>query len=103
MKVEHWNVQTDGPLSEQAMRKKLQDRGYSLTCYHYPPGTYFPDHTHEFDKIDAVLAGQFRMTIDSQSVVLKAGDCLVVPKRVIHSAEVVGSETVVSLDAIRNQ
>jgi mannose-6-phosphate isomerase-like protein (cupin superfamily) len=103
MKVEHWNIQTDGPLSEQAMRNKLRDRGYSVTCYHYPPSTYFPDHTHEVDKIDAVLAGQFRMTMDGQSFVLKAGDCLAVPKRVIHSAEVVGNETVVSLDAVRNR
>ena len=72
-----------------------------MNCYVYPPGTYFPDHTHEVDKIDGVLSGQFRMTMYGQSLVLKAGDCLSVPHGVMHSAEVVGSEPVISLDAIK--
>ena len=41
------------------------------------------------------------MTMAGQSVVLKAGDCLAVPKGELHSAEVVGNEPVVSLDAVR--
>jgi mannose-6-phosphate isomerase-like protein (cupin superfamily) len=67
----------------------------------YPAGTYFPDHSHDIDKIDAVLSGGFRMTMDGISVVLEAGDCLAVPCGAVHSAEVVGDEPVVSLDATR--
>lgn len=99
--VEHWNVGTDGKLTESSMRKKLERRGYSVTRYIYPPGTYFPDHTHEVDKIDAVLAGQFMMRMAGESVILKAGDALAVPRDALHRAEVVGSESVVSLDAVR--
>jgi quercetin dioxygenase-like cupin family protein len=103
MQVKHWNSQTDGELTEQAMRDKLAQLGYQVTRYVYPAGTYFPDHTHGLDKIDAVLAGRFRMTMQGQSVILEAGDCLAVPKGEVHSAEVVGSEPVISLDAIRVQ
>lgn len=99
--VEHWNVGTDGKLTESSMRKKLERRGYSVTRYIYPPGTYFPDHTHEVDKIDAVLAGQFMVRMEGESVILKAGDALAVPRDALHRAEVVGSESVVSLDAVR--
>jgi quercetin dioxygenase-like cupin family protein len=99
--VEHWNVGTDGKLTESSMRKKLERRGYSVTRYIYPPGTYFPDHTHEVDKIDAVLAGQFMVRMAGESVILKAGDALAVPRDALHRAEVVGSESVVSLDAVR--
>jgi mannose-6-phosphate isomerase-like protein (cupin superfamily) len=53
------------------------------------------------DKIDAVLAGRFRMTMLGESVVLERGDCLAVPQGVLHSAEVVGDAPVVSLDAVR--
>jgi mannose-6-phosphate isomerase-like protein (cupin superfamily) len=35
------------------------------------------------------------------SVILEAGDALAIPKGEIHSAEVVGSESVVSLDAVK--
>ena len=101
MEIEHWDPDTDGPLDEQSMRRKLNARGYSVSRYVYPPGTYFPPHTHDMDKIDGVLSGRFRMTMDGGSVVLEAGDCLSVPRGTVHSAEVVGSEAVVSLDAIK--
>ncbi len=101
MQVEHWNQENDGPLSEQTMQIKLEQRGYHVTRYVYPPGTYFPEHTHNVDKIDGVLSGQFRMTMGGQSTILQAGDCLAVPKGAVHSAEVVGAEPVISLDAIK--
>lgn len=101
MTVEHWNPETDGVLSEATMQRKLEARGYAVTRYVYPSGTYFPDHTHGADKIDGVLAGRFRMTMGKTSVILEAGDCLFVPRDAVHSAEVVGIEPVVSLDAVR--
>ena len=101
MQIEHWHPERDGELSETNMRRKLEDRGYRVSKYVYPPGTYFPDHDHGVDKIDGVLAGRFRMSMNGSSIVLQAGDLLVVPKHVFHSAEVVGDESVVSLDAVR--
>ena len=101
MQIEHWNTDRDGPLSEAAMRAKLEQRGYRVSRYVYPPGTFFPPHDHGVDKIDGVLAGRFRMTMQDREVVLEAGDLLVVPKHVMHTAEVVGNEPVVSLDAVK--
>ena len=102
MMVEHWNIKNDGSFSEAALKKKLEKKGYDVTRYVYLPGTHFPDHTHAIDKIDAVVSGRFRMTMHGQSVILEAGDCLVVPRGTLHSAEVVGNEPVVSLDATKN-
>ncbi|KAA6183640.1 cupin domain-containing protein [Thiohalocapsa marina] len=101
MQIEHWHAERDGPLSEQAMRQKLEDRGYSVSRYVYAPGTFFPAHDHGVDKIDAVLSGRLRLTMSGQEVVLDTGDLVVVPKHVTHTAEVVGEEPVVSLDAVR--
>ena len=101
MSVEHWNPEQDGPLTEAALQRKLQLRGFHVTRYVYSPGTCFPDHTHGVDKIDAVVSGRFRMTTPEGSVVLEAGDCLAVPRGTPHSAEVVGDQPVVSLDAVR--
>ena len=99
--VERWDEQRDGPLSEAALRRKLEARGYRVSRYVYPPGTAFPDHTHGIDKIDAVVSGRFRMTLQGGAAVLEAGDCLAVPRGAVHSAEVIGTEAVVSLDATR--
>lgn len=101
MQIEHWDETRDGPLSEANMRRKLEDRGYSVSRYVYPPGTYFPDHEHGIDKIDGVLSGRLRMSMSGASVVLEPGDLLLVRKHLFHSAEVVGEEPVVSLDAVR--
>lgn len=101
MKIEKWNIKRDGPLSEDALRQKLEKMGYEVTRYIYPPGTFFPNHAHTVDKIDAVLSGRFRMSALGQEVILEAGDYLTVPKGVMHSAEVIGSQPVVSLDATR--
>jgi quercetin dioxygenase-like cupin family protein len=54
------------------------------------------------DKIDAVVSGRFRLTLEGESVVLEAGDSIEVPRGAVHSAEVVGDEPVVSLDAVRD-
>lgn len=97
----HWDASKDGPLTEAGMRDKLEAMGYSVSRYVYPPGTYFPPHTHGVDKIDGVLAGRFRMGMAGATVVLEAGDLLEVPRGVVHSAEVVGNEAVISLDAVR--
>lgn len=99
--VERWDEERDGPFSESALRENLEERGYAVSRYVYPPGTSFPDHTHPMDKIDAVVSGRFRMGTPDGKVLLEAGDRLAVPAGTVHSAEVVGDEPVVSLDAVR--
>ncbi len=98
--IEHWDEARDGPLDEAAMRRKLEARGCRVHRYHYPPGTVFPPHTHAVDKFDGVLAGRFRLTLPAGEYVLGPGDIVAVPKGVVHSAEVLGNETVISLDAV---
>lgn len=102
MNIERWNAERDGPLSEKSLREKLEQRGYRVTRYVYPARTSFPEHTHGIDKIDAVLSGRFRMTLEGQEAILEAGDYLAVPRGAVHSAEVVGNEPVVSLDGTKD-
>lgn len=102
MNIERWNSAQDGPLSETSFRGKLEARGYQCAIYTYPPGTLFPGHSHAQDKIDGVLRGRFRICMDGTAHVLEAGDCIEVPRGRIHSAEVVGDDAVVSIDAFRS-
>ncbi|MDX8411521.1 MAG: cupin domain-containing protein [Mariprofundaceae bacterium] len=101
MQMERWHEDHDGVLNESAMCDKMERKGFAVQCYSYPAGTYFPPHTHGVDKWDGVIAGRFRMVMGEREVILEAGDMLFVPKGACHSAEVVGDEPVVSLDAVR--
>ena len=96
-----WNEPTDGRLTEKALRRKLERLGCSVTRYVYPPGTVFPDHSHGMDKMDAVLSGRFRIIMEGREIVLEAGDMVAVPAGVVHSADVIGTEPVVSLDGVK--
>ena len=101
MAVSRWNPALDGAFTETALRGKLEALGYRVARYIYSPGTVFPDHKHGVDKIDAVVAGRFRLIIGGHVVVLRPGEWVNVPAGVIHSAAVVGDEPVISLDAIK--
>lgn len=101
MKIYRWNPDADGPLTEAALVNKLETLGYTCFRYTYPVGTCFRDHDHEVDKIDAVLQGTFKVTMHDESVILTRGSYVEVPNHTIHSAEVIGNEAVVSIDAVK--
>ena len=67
----------------------------------YPRGTLVADHTHSVDKKDVVLEGEFLITLEGEEFLLRAGDSIEVPRNAVHSARVVGEESVVSLDAVK--
>jgi quercetin dioxygenase-like cupin family protein len=89
MPVEHWNSTTDGPLSEETLRRRVEARGYRVSRFVYPSGTSFPPHTHAVDKIDAVLFGRSRLILAGATLVLEAGDLVAVPRGALHDAAVV--------------
>lgn len=98
MRIERWNPEW-GEINETRMRERLRDEGYAVNRYDYPAGTHFSDHTHGFDKKDAVVRGHFLIRALGREFLLGPGDAIALPAGTVHSAEVIGSETVVSLDA----
>lgn len=103
MSVHRWDARTDGELSADAMCRKFEAQGYSVSRYVYPPRTHFPEHAHGVDKIDGVVSGQFELTLNGGRVVLGPGDWIAVPRGVPHTATVLGDEPVVSIDAVKNR
>ncbi|MGH9174307.1 MAG: cupin domain-containing protein [Vicinamibacterales bacterium] len=101
MAVQRWNAALDGEFSESALRGKLESQGYRVARYVYPPGTVFPDHKHGVDKVDAVIAGRFRLIIGGHVAILRSGEWVKVAAGVIHSAAVVGDEPVITLDGVK--
>lgn len=101
MAVRHWNAALDGPFSEKALRVKLEAAGYLVARYSYPPGTIFHEHAHEADKVEAVVAGRFRLVVSGHVAQLGPGDWVEVPRGARHTAKVIGDEPVVSFDAVR--
>lgn len=97
IRFERW-PKADGPLSEKRMMRLLEFEGYDVLVYTYRPGTVFPEHEHARPKCDGVVAGVLRVTVGEEAWDLGPGDRIYLPPATRHRAEVVGRETVVSLD-----
>ena len=98
IRFERWPA-ADGPLSEKRMMRLLEFEGYDVLVYTYRPGTVFPEHEHGLPKCDGVIQGVLRITVGETAWDLGPGDRIYLPAGTRHRAEVVGNETVVSLDA----
>ncbi len=100
VRLERWE-RSDGPPTEKRMMGVLESEGYEVAVYAYREGTVFSEHEHSQEKCDAVLEGILRITAGGVAYDLKPGDRLYLPAGTRHSAEVVGSKTVLSLDGTK--
>ena len=84
------------------LRNSLEAQGYRVTFHLLAPGTVFADHCACESRIDAVFAGRMRVVISGEARVLGPGDWIEVPAGTAMSAEVLGDEPVVGIDAVRD-
>ncbi len=61
----------------------------------------FGEHTHDVDKKDVIVDGELEFCMYGKKINLKAGDTLVVPKGVPHSAKVLGNKKLEFFDATK--
>jgi quercetin dioxygenase-like cupin family protein len=100
MRIERWDPRRDGPLSEAALRQKLEARGYQVSICSWPSGAIVAGQAQPRERIDAVTSGLLKVTIDGESAILTAGDMVYVPRGSIRRIEVVGSAPVQCLEGV---
>eukprot|EP01067_Filipodium_phascolosomae_P007927 Filipodium_phascolosomae@DN661_c0_g1_i1.p1 len=98
--IEKWNTYIDGELNNENMRLKMESKGLTCTRYEFTQGTEFPNHTHSNSKKDGITTGEFLITIYGRETLLQPGDLIDVPAGVIHSAKVIGDDTVTFFDGM---
>jgi len=99
LRLERWNIQTEGPLCEENLLRKLRTWEFEPRKRVYQSGVVILDQSPDKESINAVLHGQLRLTIEGQSVVLKPGDCVFLPRGTTYSSEVIGEEPAVVFDS----
>lgn len=100
MRIERWDPRRDGPVTEAALRHKVETIGYQVCRLAWPGGTVVPNQTQDKERVDAVVTGIVKITLDGESAILTAGDIVFVPRGSIRRVEVVGSTTAHCLDAV---
>lgn len=59
-----------------------------LTFFIFQPQAIVPEHAHENEQITVVTRGSLEFTLGNEKHVLRAGDGVVIPPNVSHSAQV---------------
>lgn len=100
MRVERWDERRDGLLSEAAICLKLRALGYDPLPAASASGAIASARTHHRERIEAVMAGILRVTIEDESAILTAGDMVFIPGGVVRRLETVGTAPVQCVEAV---
>jgi mannose-6-phosphate isomerase-like protein (cupin superfamily) len=100
LQVDRWDQRRDGSLTEGALQQKLKTLGYDPLPRSNPAGAIVSARVHGRQRADAVIAGLLKVTINDESVILTAGDIVVVPAGAARRIEPVGSAPVLCIEAV---
>lgn len=101
IKLEHWDRAIEGDLTADGLVRKLAVLGYDSQRKTLRPGERLSDTKIQIDTIDAVVQGKLKVSLEGESRILSAGDCLFIPKGHVTSVEVVGDKPVICLEGTR--
>lgn len=101
MQVIRWK-ETEVP-QEHDLRKRMQVQGLSPYAWSNGPGEHYAVHSHSYQKVLYCVRGSIRFILpdvggDAGTIDLAAGDCMILPANVRHSAKV-GPQGVTCLEA----
>jgi len=100
MRIDRWDPRREGAVTEAALRHKVEAIGYEVSSFAWPAGTVVPAQTQDRERLDAVVTGIVKFTLDGESAILTAGDIVYVPRGSVRRVEVVGTATAHCLDAV---
>jgi quercetin dioxygenase-like cupin family protein len=100
MRIERWDPRRDGPVTEAAVRQKVETIGYQVSSLAWPAGAVIPPQAQDRERLDAVVTGIVKVTLDGESAILTAGDIVYVPRGSVRRVEVVGMSAARCLDAV---
>jgi quercetin dioxygenase-like cupin family protein len=66
--------------------------------YVYKAGAHFPEHRHPEEQVTIVESGEITFSIDGEELALKEGDICHIPPNKFHSAKVLTSREVRTLN-----
>lgn len=81
----------------KALAKFIHGTAFTLTFWSFRAGAVIPEHQHEHETLTTVLSGSLRLTVDGETMILKAGDSGLVPSWAVHDAEVLEPSEVIDV------
>ena len=99
MRIDRWDARREGPLTEPALRQKLHALGYDASSRASAAGGVGGIQIDGRERVQAVLAGLVRVTVDGEAAILAPGDIAFVPRGAVCRVEAVGSAPALCVEA----
>jgi len=75
--------------NKEAIKRRILREGFStINEYNDSPNEVFPDHDHLGDQLLVVVKGSIEVTMNGKTSILKPGDEIFFPAKMLHSAKV---------------
>ncbi len=103
LKVERWELADDGPLSEQAMTQKLLVWGFESARELMAVGTRAEPQSWDEETAIGITAGELSLEVEGHDMLIKNGDCVIIPSGIEVGQHVVGTRPVLKLMATKLQ
>ena len=69
--------------------KFIHSDSMTVSYWDIKKGSILPEHQHVHEQISQVIEGEFKLTINGNSKILKPGIAAVIPSNAIHSGEAI--------------
>ena len=68
--------------------KMIHTENMTLAYWDIKAGSILPEHHHVHEQVAAqVISGEFEMTLNGETKVMKPGDVAIIPSNVVHSGK----------------
>ena len=86
MKLHSWNDMEWEAVTDEISRKVITGRNEMVAQIQLKKDAVVPEHSHVSEQISYVVEGALRFSIGGEELVLRAGELVVIPPNVPHSA-----------------
>ncbi len=74
--------------------KFIHSENCTFAYWEIKAGSVLPEHNNIHEQISQVTSGQFELTVENESRILKAGDVAIIPSNVTHSGKAITDVTI---------
>ena len=101
MRIERWDARRDGPLTDLALKQKIEALGFETSPRIYPAGARAAAQSDPREGIQGIARGLVKVTVDGESAILGAGDFVLVPANALRLVEVIGASPAYGFEGAR--
>ncbi len=77
--------------------RAVHTENMTFSYWNVSAGASLPGHSHPHEQVANIIEGEFELTIDNKTKILKPGDVAVIPSNAVHSGRAVTNSRILDV------